>query len=743
MRGTRRFIHAAAVVVAMIAALYWNLIPAQAYGDVPHYFITRRAFEWLAASLGDRLTREFGLAAGEWTELAKKTAHGAIDEDRPVTRVRGHFHQPAQPMELAGLKAGVGPDRFLRPSSVLWAQNGSGRDFNERSWGYARLHFLEFLRVSSPEARQRQLATTFSLLGTQVHLIQDASVPAHVRDDGHLDRWVPDHDAFHDFADALSPDAIREIVESVVPPNPVLLRVPFTDDPSLVPTANLIDFRLYRASQPMSCDGPAPPVVLLGLAEFTAANFLSSDMLECSTGNPLPRVNLAHRFTQAGVRYLGTDTVAHLAQVNRDAWSGADTLNLADRRVLEDYARLVMPRAVGYSAALLEYFFRPSIDARVEASGAITIRNITTDEPMVGTFTLYSDDSFGYRTALSSWEDITIQPGGAVERTFTAPEDPKKYWLVFEGDLGLENNAVAGKIVTLEQSLKVTIEGEGSVTSLDGFSCSTGTCEKAVIHGGKVFLTASGDGFVGWTGDCSGTATQQIVTLTSDKTCVARFEDDDEDHDTVIDFEELETTGGRASGAALNEYLATFGVTTPNSPTVLDTVTLATWIKSPTRNIMTGGDGRNPTTLILNFDPPVSNVRFVRAGIVGANSPSGTVAGPWTAKAYDASNHVTDSVSESLTGFYGDRDSVTFTLGGSSISRVVFQGFDNGYAGINIPYITNISFGPEGEPSSAPPPPTVPPECVPPPPPMPPMPPGVPPVPPPPPPLLPPYCPGE
>jgi Glucodextranase, domain B/Putative Ig domain/PGAP1-like protein len=166
---------------------------------------------------------------------------------------------------------------------------------------------------------------------------------------------------------------------------------------------------------------------------------------------------------------------------------------------------------------------------------------------------------------------------------------------------------------------------------------------------------------------------------------------------TKIDFEEVDTTSGFATGAAVTEYLAGFGVTTPNSPSVINTVFYAPYIRSPTKNIMTSGDGRNPTILTLNFQTPVSNVSFVRAGVVGALSPSGTIAGTWTATAYDEAGNQLASVGEGLVSFYGDRAAATFVLNGRAISRVVFSGFDFGFAGINVPHITNIDFGAQGE----------------------------------------------
>jgi hypothetical protein len=715
-----RFLKAATIVVAITAAFHLSSRALQAYGDVPHQTLTRLAFEWLR-SADNRVAQELGLDDDWWTLLSRDATIGVTDEDRPDRRVLFHFHQPTQPIETAGLReAGVSA-----LSSVLWAQD----PLNDWSWSVARAHFLEFLTGATRGERAAGISATFKALGHQVHHIQDASVPAHVRNDQHLEKFgYNSPDPYHNYVDALSPRTIAALALPARYPDGTLLRTQWPEEPDDVPIANLIDTRVYRALQPIDCDAPEPIFARLGIAEYASSNFLSGDKLECTSDNPLPRPNYApvfqdqtnHRF------YLGTPEVGHLAHVNDGSWADAAHLekwNLVDPLVSEDYARKLLPRALGYSEALLQYFFRPSLDGASATNGDLTIRNVSDSEQMSGRVTLYYDDAGGSRTPIQTWDQLNIVAGGQLQKSFTAPTNAEKYWLVFEGTLGLEKAAVTGRIVTLQQTLKTTVDGQGSVTA-NGFSCGSGqTCTNTYILGRQIELTASGDNFIGWTGDCSGTSRQTTVTLTSDKNCGAQF------HaaatTTVIDFDGVATGTSYATGAPVNDYLAQFGVSTPNSPVVVDTLSYATFIRSPTKNIMTGGDGRNPTTLILNFSTPASNVRFVRAGIYGDRSPSGTVAGPWTATAYDASNHAVASVSEPLLAFYGDRDSVTFLLAGSSISRVVFQGSDLGFAGINIPFITNISFGPEGAPSDGPPPPP-PPFCPPPPPPPPGWPPGVP-----------------
>jgi hypothetical protein len=129
-----------------------------------------------------------------------------------------------------------------------------------------------------------------------------------------------------------------------------------------------------------------------------------------------------------------------------------------DEAVYRDYAERLVPRAVTYSTALVDYFFR----GRLFVSGddtAMAIRN-TSDEAMNGTFTLYYDDAGDARRPVpgASWPGV-LAPGArladlrVIAPTNPAPKDPGKYMLVFRGALGTEPDAVAGKQVTIESAL--------------------------------------------------------------------------------------------------------------------------------------------------------------------------------------------------------------------------------------------------------------------------------------------------
>jgi hypothetical protein len=74
------------------------------------------------------------------------------------------------------------------PVATLWTQNGSSQsDFPEgdRSWGKVKNEYYHALTSTDENERRRLFATTFFGLGFQLHNLQEAAVPPHVRNRGH------------------------------------------------------------------------------------------------------------------------------------------------------------------------------------------------------------------------------------------------------------------------------------------------------------------------------------------------------------------------------------------------------------------------------------------------------------------------------------------------------------------------------------------------------------------------------
>lgn len=114
-----------------------------------------------------------------------------------------------------------------------------------------------------------------------------------------------------------------------------------------------------------------------------------------------------------------------------------------------------MPRAVAYSAALLDYFFRGLLVpfGNDRSFGFVN----GSDETMDGTFTLYYDDAGEVRRPVpgAQWTRV-LAPLGVVEDLNVSPpsspaaKEPGKYMLVFRGALGSERDAVVGRQVFID-----------------------------------------------------------------------------------------------------------------------------------------------------------------------------------------------------------------------------------------------------------------------------------------------------
>ena len=170
--------------------------------DVPtHQRLGLRAAE-VADGMHEVLVRDLDLPQGRLSflqngvsrlRIADWIRNGAGEEDRPFSRVRHHFHNPLLPWASAGLTLDlINPAATLGMSSVLRGQ----QSFQEGpqgggtwTWPFARQRFLAALTGGTPVARELAFADTFRALGHVTHFVQDATVPAHTRNDMHL--WLP------------------------------------------------------------------------------------------------------------------------------------------------------------------------------------------------------------------------------------------------------------------------------------------------------------------------------------------------------------------------------------------------------------------------------------------------------------------------------------------------------------------------------------------------------------------------
>jgi len=478
-------------------------------------------------------TQQFPNSMGSQGSILDLLQDGADFEDSlfPTIRVLRHFYNP---LTGEGLNIPAFPTQMSSPD---WALARPGTESaQERSYWNARQSLFDALTKPTEVERQAAFGETFQFLGQVVHHLQDMAQPQHVRNDVHCDWWFPCA-AF----DAHAPS----LYESWTNQRQVRTNLP-TDFSSIGYSITSSTFtstfnsprRFWHTEPP----GPNSPAEGKGMAEFTNRNFVSAGTNFDKPGLfPTPDFNSATS-TSIDIQQLCTGAqpacinpnltgpVVFFGNTVVDLYTGsvqsnprASTLSVFDpdlqkagkpftftlnRFNFSAAHSFLIPRAVAYSAGMINYFFRGKIDLVPDDAnpGTFLIKNLG-NEPMSGTFALYYDDAGNNRTLLISW-DRSIPANDQVnigtippDPTNPAPKNPGVYMLVFKGDMGAETTAefgaVVGKVVTIAPW---TFTDIGPIYVFSPFFCpglginNAGQVVGTTTDNAQAFLWSSGSG---------------------------------------------------------------------------------------------------------------------------------------------------------------------------------------------------------------------------------------------------------
>ncbi|MFI5387053.1 MAG: hypothetical protein ACHQ50_13145 [Fimbriimonadales bacterium] len=338
------------------------------------------------------------------------------------------------------------------PAAPDWAFEQDTEPVDLRfSWREARDTFFHALTDKIQKDREESLARTFRALGDVLHLAQDMGSPEHTRNDAH----------------ANSPnDPLRLCgAESLFETRIEAIRGNLTYTGYATP-------RLQRFRDAWTTgDGR-------GFAEYTNRNFVSKDtnFTLDADGNHAkdydqPRLIFAFRedvpASDLGIpspfpvtffgNFVGDRiTGESLPNPKMTTYSLFDRdLNLQDKGLIftlnrfnvEAAADFLLPRAVGYSAALLDYFFRGRLEAMIGADPVdseklqLTAKNASSESLGGGTLSVYGDYSDADRRPLGSWlVQGPVAPEGDLPSQSFSPDlpIPARYLVVYKGDLGEE-----------------------------------------------------------------------------------------------------------------------------------------------------------------------------------------------------------------------------------------------------------------------------------------------------------------
>jgi hypothetical protein len=248
--------------------------------------------------------------------------------------------------------------------------------FTRMRVGWLAPYFLYQKTNMIEEDRDQYFAWTLQALGHTLHLIQDASVPAHTRNDFHgllepYEKWTNEN--------------LKYLEDNLffikIGSTPWAYWIQHAD---IIAPDVFIDTAQLDANDTAPISGPDQ-----GIAEYSHANFMSEGTIFAYdlpakadwsgfftnyqsedfnldvrpvNGQDITFVYLRNKHP-GGVSHLVLAGVLHPHPIS-SAVSYDVRWTTNDNKVNEDYAAKLIPKAVGYSAGLLDYFFRGSMDIR-------------------------------------------------------------------------------------------------------------------------------------------------------------------------------------------------------------------------------------------------------------------------------------------------------------------------------------------------------------------------------------------
>ncbi|MBU1708679.1 MAG: hypothetical protein KKE17_01615 [Proteobacteria bacterium] len=458
-------------------------------------------------------------SANEILTVERWIASGGTAEDVPYIQVLRHFHDPLQPWDNAGLLGELPVDiDGWRRSSLLQAQVKATNETqfpNHASWYWARNYYYEALTSGS----ESLFALTFKSLGQVMHLLSDTAVPAHVRNDPHLpafngdpyENWVKYAASNGDMINFTGIQVDMAVFGNFVQGGPDYVL-------ASVPISALWDQNKYNnpTPDPSVTKDVIPNLKDIGLAEYTNANFFSKDTVfnqdALINSYPHPAYEDTDYFVidwKHPIRVDAEDGISDNKIYIHGNAGGTSDIRLSsvsyiskecvrvgyydlgapvlDEEIHKDYASVLIPRAVGYSTAILDYFFRGDMDiknARAYLGPGITVtgfefkvKNLTTLDgqttepfgegsidvvyqyvPNGQSVPVYHHVANVYSISSeidpinSDYVPISVGP-----LTTPIPADASdiKFMVVFKGRLGNEQGGVAAKLQTFGEDSRI------------------------------------------------------------------------------------------------------------------------------------------------------------------------------------------------------------------------------------------------------------------------------------------------
>jgi hypothetical protein len=356
-------------------------------------------------------------------------------------------------------------------------------------------------------------------LGYVIHLLEDLTSPAHVRNDGHP---------------CLGGFLVCDNYER--------------GNNGLDPTPPAASQSLLGAPDPFTLSGPSD--LFNWLKTFVQANFYSSRTVFVGPGPRNIDEDASYVYgcclgfgilddpacfqqgSQGGnVRKIAAKGAQfqiaqeQLASGSLTASQSSQTF-FVDTMIAQEQYRELGPITVQYVAALIKWY-APALQANVSGTGH---GMVTSGSGSLNCASANTPCSALFAQTMTGPPLVTLNEQPSSDSVFSGwSDDCSNSGTATQAPVQLTSDKSCTANFTLKPQLTVTVSGSGTgsvVSSPAGINCGT-TCLAPFLPNSQVTLTAipsSGATFSGWSGACSGTSTSVTITMSSDKTCTASFQ---------------------------------------------------------------------------------------------------------------------------------------------------------------------------------------------------------------------------
>lgn len=464
----------------------------------------------LSADISEISLQEFPNSNGEMKSITELIQDGSFFEDNGIRSIQ-HFFDPINDQSLHHFLLNVAGGTTKSPD---WAIEGTGQSAQQNySYAAAVDAFRQALTLPTKAERDIQWGRLFETLGHVIHHVQDMAQPEHVRNDIHCGELIPcgipgavlglyeksiyewrSQDVFQDGVPgliinypAVSFPTAREFWTTRDTDTNVTARRGIADFTNRNFVSKDTNFELISGAVSVNRKYALPVPIVDPTNKSTLPQLLPDD----GEG-----ADICQRLNQVGpidlppnspceiefIRTNVTDSYApekggvndraaslslfdqHLAKYNVGSVSveDGDAAHMVDVDRLLTYNRFnvdaahpfLIPRAVAYSAGVIDHFFRGRIDMVPNPNGEGWIIKNLSDEDMQGDFTLYYDhvqnvngNDVIQRDLVSgaNWIAISIPANSEIDvGGYTTPTGLLSKMLVFNGLIGAESG-IAGK----------------------------------------------------------------------------------------------------------------------------------------------------------------------------------------------------------------------------------------------------------------------------------------------------------